>query len=50
MVALPLLILLGLPLLFIKIKMVGSPIIILFTNLIIPMILASWILLGGIYD
>ena len=41
---------LGLPAAFIGIKMVGSPIIILFTNIIIPMIIASWILLGGVYD
>ena len=38
------------PAFFINIKNVRNPIIIMFTNFIIPMLISSWILLGGLYD
>jgi hypothetical protein len=47
---LPIVSILGVPALFLRIRNVGSPIIIMFTNIIIPMLIGSWILLGGLYD
>ena len=38
------------PTLVIKLKSVGSPVIILFTNIIIPFTAGSFILVGGVYD
>lgn len=39
-----------LPIIFIKLEMVGSPIIIMFTNIIIPAIVGSLFLIAGPYD
>jgi len=41
---------LGLPLIFLKLDMVGSPIIIMFSNIIFPIILGAFFVVGGPYD